>query len=374
MGNKNKQFRFMDKFNLILNKLLKKRIHFSYNIRLFIVLGLFLLGVLSCYGCFKQSIHVEERKITNYTESGSSNYKVYLKPNDFYDTDYLDGNTSSTYVASIIKNVSIDFNYKFDIDTPIDYNVNYDVIGKLTIYNADGTSVMFEKEYELLKNKELKAKDKNGFEIKENIPIDYTYYNTLASNFKITYGLESQSNLTVFIRFNKEIKNYNINPTSQMSVKIPLSERAIQIKIDDSSINYSNSIIKDTSISLTNVLFVVLGIISLILTIAFLLELLELLMILVPQPSEYDKALKKILREYDRLIVETSTFVDFSDKNVIKLRKFSELLDARDNLKLPIMYHDVIKHHKSNFYIKQNKTIYLYVMKSSDLELNKNNK
>lgn len=374
MGKNNKQFRFMDKLNLILNKLLKKRVHFSYNMRLALVLGLFLLGILGCYGCFKQSVHVEERKIIGYTENGSSNYKVYLKPNDFYESEYLDGNPNSTYVASIIKNVSIDFNYKFNIDIPIDYNLNYDVIAKLTIYNAEGTSVMFEKEYELLKNKQLKGKNKNGFEVKENIPIDYTYYNNLASNFKVTYGLESQSNLTVYIRFNKDIKNYSVNPNSQMSVKIPLSERAIQIKIDDSGINNSNSIIKDTSVSLTNVLFVVLGFVMLILTIAFLLELLELLMTLVPQSSEYDKALKKILREYDRLIVETSTFVDFSDKNVIKLRKFSELLDARDNLKLPIMYHDVIKHHKSNFYIKQNKTIYLYVMKSSDLELNKNNK
>ena len=61
--------------------------------------------------------------------------------------------------------------------------------------------------------------------------------------------------------------------------------------------------------------------------------------------------------------------------NVFKCRfllyiisKFEELLDVRDNLKLPIMYYVVTKHTKCCFYIKHNDDLYLLTIKSVDLE------
>ena len=53
---------------------------------------------------------------------------------------------------------------------------------------------------------------------------------------------------------------------------------------------------------------------------------------------------------------------------MIKISKFEELLDVRDNLKLPIMYYVVTKHTKCCFYIKHNDDLYLLTIKSVDLE------
>ena len=84
--------------------------------------------------------------------------------------------------------------------------------------------------------------------------------------------------------------------------------------------------------------------------------------------TSYDKYINKILNEYDRLIVESTTEPDIKHSNIIKLPNFRELLDVRDNLKLPIMYYVVVKYHKSYFYIKNNNDIYLLINKAADLD------
>jgi len=78
----------------------------------------------------------------------------------------------------------------------------------------------------------------------------------------------------------------------------------------------------------------------------------------------------KLLNEYDRLIVETITPPNLNKKNIIKINKFEELLDVRDNLKRPIIYHNLVKHHKAYFYVDSHPDFYLFVLKANDVEAN----
>ena len=63
--------------------------------------------------------------------------------------------------------------------------------------------------------------------------------------------------------------------------------------------------------------------------------------------------------------------VSFDNKEIIKIKKFNELLDIHDNLGLPIMYYQVSKHQRGYFYIYHNNIIYLNDIKEVDLEKNK---
>ena len=78
-----------------------------------------------------------------------------------------------------------------------------------------------------------------------------------------------------------------------------------------------------------------------------------------------------MLREYDRLIVETETKPSMEGKNIVKILKFQELLDVHDNLKLPIKYYVINEHKECYFYINHNEEIYLLTIKAIDLENNK---
>ena len=69
------------------------------------------------------------------------------------------------------------------------------------------------------------------------------------------------------------------------------------------------------------------------------------------------------------MIVETETAPVINDNiNVIKVGKFQELLDVRDNLKLPIKYYVVNKHQKCYFFISHEEELYLLTIKEVDLE------
>ena len=76
--------------------------------------------------------------------------------------------------------------------------------------------------------------------------------------------------------------------------------------------------------------------------------------------SNYDKIVSKYLKEYDRLIAESSTLLSFEGKEIIRVSKFTELLDIHDNVQLPIMYYEITKHELSYFYISHSNTIYLF--------------
>ena len=124
--------------------------------------------------------------------------------------------------------------------------------------------------------------------------------------------------------------------------------------------------ISNNNMSNTNMLFIGLSIISLLILIVVFIRLLKLILLLGNTDTKYDKYIKKILNEYDRLIVETTHIPDFDQCDIIKITKFTELLDVRDNLKLPIMYYSVVNHHKAYFFIKKDDDIYLFVVKESD--------
>ena len=87
--------------------------------------------------------------------------------------------------------------------------------------------------------------------------------------------------------------------------------------------------------------------------------------------SEYDKYVGKILKNYDRLIVESRTNINLKKYNTVNVKSFTELLDVRDNLKLPIIYFNIVKHEKGMFYIKDGNDIYVVVIKDCDLKTDK---
>ena len=53
------------------------------------------------------------------------------------------------YIASLIKNIDIDLNYNFEIDTNVDMSFDYDIIGKLVILEGQNKNKLYEREYEL---------------------------------------------------------------------------------------------------------------------------------------------------------------------------------------------------------------------------------
>lgn len=344
--------------------------YLSYSKRVLICIVTLIIVLVVDLLFFYKTLDLGKEKVVEYQELGNIDYKVYLKNNEFYNEKYLD--KDQYYIASIIDNINIDLNYKFLIQERVNAKFSYKIMGKLIIADGEGKNELYQKEYVLKDDQEISNIDRNTHNIKDNIVIDYDYYNNLANNFKSTYGLDAVSSLTVYMVVNKDVENekenINLNDSSQMNLTIPLTQKTLDIKIDNTQINQKGKIINETKITFVNILCGIISIGLFFCMSALVLRLVELLFLLVPKKSKYDKYIKKILNEYDRLIVESTTEPQFANKEIIKIDKFEELIDVIDNLKKPIMYYNLIDHQKCYFYVKNENEIYLLTIKAVDLE------
>ena len=356
-----------------LNNQNDNRTHRTYTIRLVIFTVLFMIFTVASLYVASKIFEKEKLQPFSYTQKDSVYYKVYLNENDFYDQEYLEMNKA--YVASLIKYIDVDFNYSFNIAKITNMDFNYKIIGELVIENNGGTKRYLEKEYTLLESTKKKLENANSLIIQENLKIDYDYYNKLANTFRSTYGVDTNSYLNVYLEVVSKTSDdldYSISEKNKIPLKIPLSERAIEINFDSNNKDITKYVVPTGEVQF-NFKYLIIEVILFIITAIFFIKFIKYIFIVNNKNNKYDKYINKILKEYDRLVVETDNAIDMSKYNIIEVKKFSELLDVRDNLKVPILYLNTIKHEEGIFYIKNEDDVYLLVIKNGDL-INKSKK
>lgn len=360
--------KFVEKNNL------KKIKYESFENKLIKQIILMVFTLILSLGMIYYALNNTNKESISYTQNGNVDYKVCLKENNFYSQNCLDKNMS--YVSSLIKNVGLTFNYDLNTSEQLNVKTEYEVTAKLVISNAENTSKYFEQKYILQdKTSEGISQINNEYKISKNIDIDYDYYNTIASTFKSQYGVETNSYIEVSFQVfhaNKENEDIRVPSPSPVILNIPLSQKSININMTASGVNKQETQNIESSIfTLNNIICLFIGIIALIICLISSLKIAKMLTLIKEKKNNYDKFIEKILREYDRLIVETSTLPKFNNYFLTKVNSFGELIDVRDNLRLPIMYYEVAKHQKCHLYIIDNKNLYLLTVKAVDMEENK---
>lgn len=368
------------KYTLVKNndKSYRKRlgIYFSFNLRLFIYIILFIMFFgLGIYFVIN-SMNIVKKEKVYYKSDGNVDYSVCLNKNEFYEDKCLGKNMS--YVASLIHDIPLKFHYQYSVSgsSKIDGGLEYEIIGKLVIVDSDSNASYFEKNYTLLERSgDLVKRDGDNYVFDKDISIDYEYYNAIATKFKSQYGVNVNSYLDIYlVTYNKVDSKYSIPSSELISLRIPLSQKAIQIKLDSKELhNNYEYVLTNKSFNISNGIYILFGSICVVLAIVYIIVVMRMLSLLKIKKSKYDIIVNKILREYDRLVVETSTLPDMSKYNILKINSFEELLDVRDNLRLPIMYYVVVKHQKAHFYILQDSNLYLHTLKAVDLDEKFNN-
>ena len=285
------------------------------------------------YGKSKDMVVLDEIK---YNEIGSLHYRVHLNDKTYYGTDYLE--EGMQYISSIIDSIELNYNYnakfdrydKFDITTSLNANINIvDSQSGKTIYTKSET----------LSNNTSQKKD---IAIVEKQILDFKKYNQLANEFKTKYGIsaECKLNLNYVIQYKDE--KTGINQSKLMTVTIPLSEQMINISKSE-DLNNDASYIISTKKSTLNTIFFVISIVLLLATALCIVKLMDTVKKRIDSESKYDRFIKKVLREYDAYITISDS--DYKDDNKKKLviTTFKELLDVRNNLEKPIIYHKIDK-------------------------------
>ena len=338
---------------------------------------LFILLVSCAFLSFKV-INKESVAPIEYSDGVTPDYRVYLKKDGFYTEEYLPKGKS--YVSSAIDYIDASTSYKFNISEISNVSFEYKIIGELVIEDNNTKKELLRKEYSILDTKTKDMKNSSELAVNEKFRIDYAEYNKFANQYRSYYGVDTNSYLKVIFNVKRNtsadykyrLKNgETVNGVEQginfEELVIPLSEKTIDIKIDSNNNSVKNKVeFGDTN----NINYIIVGILAilLIISICIIRIIVVSLSKMSKKRSEYDKYVKKILKEYDRLIVETRTVLNTKELNKIKVSKFSELLDVRDNLKLPINYYCIKEHTTGMFYIKNNDDMYVLLLDIDDIE------
>ena len=113
-----------------------------------------LIGIsLTIFGFLKKDYIVLQ-----YQEDNSVSYKVFLKPNDYFETSYLGENR--TYIATLIDYLDIDFQYLVNFSDKITGNCNYYIKATISANKPNRESGYYwQKEFKLTNPKRVSVLD-----------------------------------------------------------------------------------------------------------------------------------------------------------------------------------------------------------------------
>ena len=362
--------KFTDGINNVVYKKSKHNFYLSYEKRLLLnIVAIIFLFILASI-ILLLSITIKARSSMIYNQSSNLKYDVTLKENNYYNDDNLSENMQ--YIASLIDYIDVDFNYNFSASNTFDYTYTYYIESYVSVTDGeDDSKVIYSKIDKLTDPVTVANENSSGFNINRSVRVNYDEYNDLVKEFKSTYGLSADSNLVLSLRLeikDKEgtvIRNSNSNNTTKIT--IPLTQQLVNIELNPEDVNNSNNIRVYQDFSISNKTTFILSIIIFLSAIASLVRLVVFIKKTSRKKSNYENVLSRILREYDRVIVNAKK-VPVISGDVIDVNSFNELLDVRDNIEKPIIFYELHKGQKSIFIVNSDTNVYRYILKQYDLE------
>lgn len=314
----------------------------SYAKRIVIIFIFFLVFLIIGITFLNIGLNSKKTISLKYQESNNIDYKVYLKENNFFDDEYM--LPGKTYITSLIDHIEVDFDYNIGFNDTVDADYKYKIIAKIEANKSDTTSKSnyWTKEYTLVEENLKSIKKQPSYTINQHINVDYNKYNAILNEFKKTLGLNSSTGvLKVYLDISSNVKTKDISTPikSNLLLKLPLSELAIEASIESDTKNNIKEIKKEVKEKgITYTILTIIGIFSLLLSIFLALTILRSRR-LYKNSYKYDLEVDRILSTYDSIIVNIKELPNLEGYNVIKVESFNELIDAHSEIRKPINYY-----------------------------------
>lgn len=332
--------------------------YISYEVRV-LLMGLFVVIMFLVAGVFIfKSLNSRDVKNVSCDEAGEISYQVCSKSN----SDEC-SNEKAEYLTDDAGKVRSNFAYKAEYSDRVSYKYSYYVTGKLKIYEPDYPSeVLYSVDDVLVERTKVEGYyDKVNLSVEVDIP--YDEYNSYVLQYKNKFSLDVVADL--------EVSLYVDDMQAEKSVAtltLPFGEDTFSIEKKVLSYNNLEMVVDDSSYDGINVIYASISALFALFGLLILVRLVGLIVKSINNDSKYQRRLKQILRDYDRIIVMARDGYSLNDSiRVIKVTSFSELKDARDTLERPIVYVRV-NNVKSEFYVEDGDKVYLYVMKEADFQ------
>ncbi len=300
--------------------------------------------------------------IYNYTVQKNHDYSILLKPNTFYETEFLP--SGGYYVTNSINDYIIDLNYEFVGNKKVNMEYNYNIIATLigTIKDNDNEDKqVWERKFILKKDTKNKQESTDKIDINEKTTIDFDYYKGLVDDYEKTYRVSINAFLKVRCNVINSIISEDIDVNSgkvedYIELEIPINNTISEVKQDYENTTTRSINTKTENYDLLKNILYVLGTIFIIESIILIvLELKKSKKIL---DRKYKYNINHMLKYYKDLIVTVDNKPDIEGLKVIQLSTLEDLIDVAEQTKNNIILFE--KPYLSRFYVIVNNYVYVY--------------
>ncbi len=328
-----------------------------------VVIGILVLGVL-----ITSLVYYKMNKATYvyYTEEGNVIHRAYLTDNEFYDESYLNG--SHAYVASLIKYMTGDFTYDLDLEaSDVNFKYSYRIEAQISVEEKTAGTPIFNPVFELVPEKHITTKG-DALSIHELVEIDYNYYNDIAKSFVEKYHLDNQSTQTLYVRMHVEVlgtsEQFAENNTGEYVVElsVPLNTEVAKPSVSTSVPAAEQKILACDDNAKTGFLIaaIILGVLSAIAG--------AILAIYAYKTRDmhinYARKVQKIVSAYKSYIQKILNPFDTEGYQVLYVDTFTEMLEIRDTLQIPVlMYENEDKTCTHFMIVSSTNVLYVYEIK-----------
>lgn len=274
-----------------------------------------------------------EKTYIQYSDSKNLEYKVTLKDNEYYKEPHIE--KGNQYIASLIKSINADFKYHFNL--PTQYNYHYKIVGVANVIDEKTNKTIYTFSEDLLP--EQTGQSDGDLDIEETVNVKFAKYNNLMNQFVNSYDLK---NVTCTLSLNLDLgitsttQQFADQNTSVMSLDIPLAKNTISIDTKYDSLDNNNLIeLKQESTNTTP--FVVTASVIFGIDVMFFIIFIAYLKKTETDEEKYNNQLKKIINNYDSYISRIEDDFNMQEYQILKVQKFSDLLEIRDTMQLPII-------------------------------------
>ena len=241
----------------------------------------------------------------------------------------------------------------------------------MTIYDpGDEKNVYTKYEYPLVEEKEISFDHKNDYRITENVKLNYDKYYDEYNAFKSENPFGTSAKLEVIMSVTNHGRYPGVNQIkfdSSEKLTIPISynsfyiEDSVNIKKDKQTVSQIANNKKEKMLHVSH--GIMFWVIAVVLGINFLITYNNN----VKKENIFDRKVKKILSAYDSVIVRIEKVPVLKDMNVVEVSTMDELIDAQNEMRLPINFIEDKKRKVARFFIIKNNVVWIYALREGDL-------
>ncbi len=310
----------------------------------------------------------EEQKnpVYIYTNKGSINYLVYLKPNNLYTGKFID--EGKLYITEFVDYLDTSLKYEFAGDRAADISGKYNVIAKVQGFIGEGDKLIniWEKDFYLIPYKSISSND-GIVSINEKIKLNLNDYNTFVQRIKEASKINCNTTLT--LSMNVDLTGVTdkgpIEESISPNLVIPLDASMFEITGD--GIVDKPGTIEETvqvQLSINKKQVIIYGIILFILVTALIILIFFTQLAPIKHPME--KMLKKIFKKHGDRLVALNTDMAIEDSIIVK--SIEDLVKIADEIGKPILYKYNDNYKEINkFYVSNDDEIFLFKLEYEDI-------